>query len=626
MTTPEPPIEVVIAEEDLPVVEVVRPEHIQIVSVEALDAKETGSVFEELVGVLSGEVVGNQEFAIQSLLNLSADASNASALVAARVIPHLVSLLRSDVLLIKILAAGVLGNLSVSVANDVQVVAKDVIIPLVAIVCEGRDARGHALRALANFARYQQNLGLIVGAGAIPPTVDSLLLASRPEVQCHAACTLRNLTCFDGETKLSIARAGALPRLINLAAEQSNSPAGQHAEMALRGLGQHDQVRVMLKVERAKLDGTFYSTLVSGLSSGGVKLEATARTLAQLAAVQSDHARLLTAGILAPTVALLRGDVDRAVRLQALLILARLTAKTEECRSAAAGAIVPLIAIIRGPLDTAICQNALSILTGLSRDNLENKLRMLAAGIIDAVLSVIVRSRGVVLQTNAICVLRNLSSLDDARKLIVAAGGIPLLVAFAAAAVTDSSDKNMVLRKEHASIAVRRLALDEDVKPLIAVETARFALKKSKASLAAAVTETAKAQNALEVALTAATEARAARLLRESASTSLEAKNYEQEAIIASLRRQLGDEANLRADATPQALDVHRDKRAKTALDDFDDATTCVVCRDRPRSLVLLPCAHACLCSACATSIQATSKSCPICRATIAKTTAFRLA
>lgn len=145
MTTPEPPIEVVIAEEDLPVVEVVRPEHIQIVSVEALDAKETGSVFEELVGVLSGEVVGNQEFAIQSLLNLSADASNASALVAARVIPHLVSLLRSDVLLIKILAAGVLGNLSVSVANDVQVVAKDVIIPLVAIVCEGRATPGATL-------------------------------------------------------------------------------------------------------------------------------------------------------------------------------------------------------------------------------------------------------------------------------------------------------------------------------------------------------------------------------------------------------------------------------------------------------------------------------------------------
>jgi hypothetical protein len=42
---------------------------------------------------------------------------------------------------------------------------------------------------------------------------------------------------------------------------------------------------------------------------------------------------------------------------------------------------------------------------------------------------------------------------------------------------------------------------------------------------------------------------------------------------------------------------------------------------DRARSS-----AHACLCSACATSIMATSTKCPICREKIASTTAFRLA
>ncbi|CAM9694786.1 unnamed protein product, partial [Choristocarpus tenellus] len=48
------------------------------------------------------------------------------------------------------------------------------------------------------------------------------------------------------------------------------------------------------------------------------------------------------------------------------------------------------------------------------------------------------------------------------------------------------------------------------------------------------------------------------------------------------------------------------------------DETLCCVCQDRPRSVVLLPCRHLCLCSTCADEAGAEPlRDCPLCRAVI---------
>ncbi|KAH8061935.1 hypothetical protein JL722_3892 [Aureococcus anophagefferens] len=53
----------------------------------------------------------------------------------------------------------------------------------------------------------------------------------------------------------------------------------------------------------------------------------------------------------------------------------------------------------------------------------------------------------------------------------------------------------------------------------------------------------------------------------------------------------------------------------------LEDATSCVVCFGAPRSVVLLPCTHACLCPACAAKLEA----CPACSAPIASRSDFIL-
>ncbi|KAH8057257.1 hypothetical protein JL722_6907 [Aureococcus anophagefferens] len=51
------------------------------------------------------------------------------------------------------------------------------------------------------------------------------------------------------------------------------------------------------------------------------------------------------------------------------------------------------------------------------------------------------------------------------------------------------------------------------------------------------------------------------------------------------------------------------------------DATSCIVCFGAPRSVVLHPCTHACLCPACAAKVE----SCPACSVAIASRSAFIL-
>ena len=49
-------------------------------------------------------------------------------------------------------------------------------------------------------------------------------------------------------------------------------------------------------------------------------------------------------------------------------------------------------------------------------------------------------------------------------------------------------------------------------------------------------------------------------------------------------------------------------------LDDLDDEECCVVCCDKRRDTVLVPCGHVVLCSGCCDDVVAATNECPVCR------------
>ncbi|XP_046395415.1 mitochondrial E3 ubiquitin protein ligase 1-like isoform X1 [Ischnura elegans] len=57
--------------------------------------------------------------------------------------------------------------------------------------------------------------------------------------------------------------------------------------------------------------------------------------------------------------------------------------------------------------------------------------------------------------------------------------------------------------------------------------------------------------------------------------------------------------------------------------DELEEAQLCVVCRENPKELILMPCGHVCLCEDCYESI---SNKCPVCRAEVEKVSAAYIA
>ena len=63
-------------------------------------------------------------------------------------------------------------------------------------------------------------------------------------------------------------------------------------------------------------------------------------------------------------------------------------------------------------------------------------------------------------------------------------------------------------------------------------------------------------------------------------------------------------------------LQAELSTRRGADADEADARSACVICLDAPKSHVLLPCGHKCLCGACAAE-SARPPFCPICRAPI---------
>jgi ankyrin repeat protein len=54
--------------------------------------------------------------------------------------------------------------------------------------------------------------------------------------------------------------------------------------------------------------------------------------------------------------------------------------------------------------------------------------------------------------------------------------------------------------------------------------------------------------------------------------------------------------------------------RLRTRRGELSDARTCIVCRDKPRTVYLRPCGHVALCGGCWDAIERVDPKCPICR------------
>lgn len=64
---------------------------------------------------------------------------------------------------------------------------------------------------------------------------------------------------------------------------------------------------------------------------------------------------------------------------------------------------------------------------------------------------------------------------------------------------------------------------------------------------------------------------------------------------------------------------TRKDRRRRMRDEDLPENQVCVVCRQNPREMIMLPCGHVCLCEDCAEEITET---CPVCRRKIEKKSA----
>lgn len=87
------------------------------------------------------------------------------------------------------------------------------------------------------------------------------------------------------------------------------------------------------------------------------------------------------------------------------------------------------------------------------------------------------------------------------------------------------------------------------------------------------------------------------------------------------LRRYLRDrsrkieEENLRKELEK----TRKERRRQMRDNDLPENQLCVVCRQNPREIILLPCGHVCLCEDCADGIH---ECCPVCRQQIERKSA----
>jgi vacuolar protein 8 len=426
-----------------------------------------------------------------------------------------------------------------------------------------------------------------------------------------------------------------------------------HLQDAETDLAAVKTMRLLLSKDQANRDPTRIALVEGGavppfvalLRDGDdVKRQHAAEALCEMT-IGSTAAKdaCIQAGALHPLVALLRDGSAQTKSNACGAIMNILCRHNDDVTNSivALGAIPQIVAMIEdGSGDGAMAAaGALRNLTSIEKLRVE----AVKAGCIPPLVAVL-GAGSAQAKSNAATALRNISCFGEHRICMAKAGAIPPLVACLSDGPSDVAT--------HATVALVNLAFESEerrvaiakaggVTPLVALERDGDAESKQMATIAlknlttnnvdnetAVAAARAAAEIAAHKAKTLALEQRIVDLEREleertARDDRLRLSRHELQARIGELSRVLNRPnahgVLARAEAGAALSDL-RDEAAELKAT-LADATSCVVCFGAPRSVVLLPCTHACLCPACAAKLEA----CPACRAPIAGRSEFIL-
>ena len=362
-----------------------------------------------------------------------------------------------------------------------------------------------------------------------------------------------------------------------------------------------------------------------------------AGALCAMTMTEEVSAACVEAGALPTLVALLR-DGNAETKINACKAIRNILFDNDNANDSivALGALAPIVAMIEDGSG-----NGAEAAAGALRNMIEkHRDEIVKAGCIPPLVAVLSAGSGRA-KTHAARTLQNISTKDESRIYIAKAGAIPPLIA----CLSDESDDI----KHDAAATLANLALNTPprvaitlaggVAPLVALERDGSARSKRVATQALvnitannvnikAAVAAARATAEIAAHKTLALEQRIVDL--ESALEERTARDDRLRLSRDELQARIGEFS--RVLNRPNAHGVLARAEAGAALSDLRDeaaelkatladATSCVVCFGAPRSVVLLPCTHACLCPACAAKLEA----CPGCRAPIAGRSEFIL-
>lgn len=410
----------------------------------------TAGAIPPLVTLLSS---GKEEFkagAAGVLWQLARVGASRSLIASLGAIPALVQLIRTGTVEGRANATGVLWHLAGQDAILPEIPPATTVGPLVELLQFGPPqgkVKAYAAGVLRCLARHGEETRLrIAKAGAVPLLV-ALLSSGIPLAKANAAAALGNLA--HGSSRSMVLSARPIEPLVALLELDSHPECQENAAAALGSIAVVDETRRRIAAVPQTIP-----RLVAMLRSATpeAKIDA-ARTLSRLALYIDNVVKIVEAGAIRPLVTLLRTGAPecRAAAATALTHLARL----EEGRSeiAAAEGLRPLVNLLYSGTP-AVMEDVAGALMNLSHDD-EVSRRMLRMRVVRPFISLL-ESGTPEGKSRAAAVLANLTHVGDnsSRFNIGTAGAIEPLVAMLR---SDASLEG----KERAAGALLNLAREE---------------------------------------------------------------------------------------------------------------------------------------------------------------------
>ena len=386
-----------------------------------------------LVRILSEGSEQAQEWAAAALQALTREcAENQVSLYRVGAVPRLVALLACGIEETAGNAQGGLLNVATPSADNRGAVVRALVQLLEARNAAAQMKAAETLAILAS--RSAANRSAIAVAGAIPPLVRLLGDGRYPtSSQVHAAAALSDLA-RSNENKPSIISAGGVPPLVRMLASKE-AEAQCFASTALFHLSATASAQTLITEHNG------ISLMVALLSSERLSTaNAAAGALYHLASTASNKGTIVKAGGIARLVTLLELTDMPDARESIAAVLAELARANNEKAIVSCGGVKPLVAVLAGGSETASAQkHAACALWGLTEGTADRyQPAITAAGAVPPLVALVSTSNAEA-QGYAAAALCNLARDPNARRAIVASGGLEPLTELSTGAATAST-------------------------------------------------------------------------------------------------------------------------------------------------------------------------------------------